>query len=381
MKGDRSFVEEYYRKTGCVPSSTYPYFKLKHLLEQENLNLANTYICDQGSYNYYRLTGSYATSNTMASGSGLYNLNTDGYDQEILKELSIECQQLPLVEAGNKLINERLSLSNEAKEYLGIENDVEVTVANPDGAMNQLGSSGRATGSMTLSVGTSGAIRVYAKRPLLSEAMRTWCYKMDEGWLAGGATSGACSYVDDEKEKLFAGAKTYENLEKDLLDLHNEIILNKESFMKQCYYMPFNYGERSPGWNMYRSGGYRLDIEASGVERYRSALEGVLFNLYQCYEELVAMGQIPRKIRLSGGILHSNYWVQMCADIFGQTITIDPQIQTSLVGGVEFAMNSINKTILEEELSLEKVVVPNHQLHELYKHRYEKYLCLYDSND
>ena len=99
--------------------------------------------------------------------------------------------------------------------------------------------------------------------------------------------------------------------------------------------------ERCPGWNDERTGGFcRLKPEHGIGAMYRSVQEGVLFNLYHCYQLLTEVNEEPQRIRLSGGILHSEMWTQMCADIFNREMEVDEVQQGSLMGAVVLAMGS-----------------------------------------
>ena len=66
-----------------------------------------------------------------------------------------------------------------------------------------------------------------------------------------------------------------------------------------------------------KGGFLSIEPDHSGWDMYHAVLEGVLYNLLQCMRELEALNGRPRAIKLSGGIVHSPYWTQMCADIMG----------------------------------------------------------------
>ena len=48
---------------------------------------------------------------------------------------------------------------------------------------------------------------------------------------------------------------------------------------------------------------------------YYSVQEGVLFHIKQCFEELCHLVGKPEMIMVSGGIVNSNRWMQLLADI------------------------------------------------------------------
>ncbi len=74
---------------------------------------------------------------------------------------------------------------------------------------------------------------------------------------------------------------------------------------------PFVFGERCPGWSEDRRGGF-VGIHAfhDEFDLYHAVLEGVLFNMRQCYEILEDLGGKPERILLSGGIMNSSEWAR-----------------------------------------------------------------------
>ena len=89
----------------------------------------------------------------------------------------------------------------------------------------------------------------------------------------------------------------------------------------------------------------------------------------------------PEKIKLSGGILHSRVWTQMCADIFGKEMEIDQSKQSSLMGAVILAREIIGdlKDISDYEPSVKTTVRPDMARNERYRKQFERYLQMYRS--
>lgn len=355
----------FYQRTGCVHSSMYPFYKLAYLSDLGVVN-EDTYIIDQGSYNFYQLTNEIMTTKEMASGTGFYNGNLKAYDQHILQVAGIKDKQLPKLYDGQHTYysnNIHCPLNN----YLSSETII--LPAMPDGAMNQLGSVGTDFDKMTVSVGTSGALRLLSKEFKYSDNNSTWAYALNDYVLIGAATSGACNCIDDVKNQLFNDL-SYTQIE-DIINKYDYSLLNST-----LVYLPFKYGERSPSFKNHRPFGFVGDEEAPDL-MYISALEGVLFNMYQCYLDLNKLTQKPIEIHLSGGILNSSVWTQMISDIFNSVIFIDPVIHSSMFGGVAFCYQELglnSNNLFDKNL---KVIHPNQSLTEYYQRRFKQYLKAY----
>lgn len=368
LRGNADYVRNYYRKTGCMVHSLYPFFKLRHLKET-GLDTAGSYIMGQGSYNFYRMTGAFAEMDSMASGTGLFNINDRTYDAGLLDELGIGIEQLPRVVKWN----ETSPLGEETARLLGVLPGIPVIAAGPDGALNQVGSDALQEGVMTLSVGTSAALRMSAANPRLSEDQSTWCYLSPKQWLSGAAVSGGCNCVDWIKRLLFPAGTSYEDCEKGTGDADLSPL-----------FLPFLYGERCPGWNDKRQASFaRVSPRHTAADFYLSVQEGVLFNIYQCYLKLAALNGEPREIRISGGILNSPRWLQMCADILEQELTVDLIRHSSMAGGLKLALElagiAPDRPAGKDETR--KKIIPQARMHAKYMERFQIYEEYYNSQN
>ena len=323
LREDKDFVDWYYKRTGCMVSAIYPAFKLM-MLKEQGYSLSDHLIMGQGSYNMYRLTGERVTMDSMASGTGLMNIHSKTYDREILDLVGIGERQLERIVT----YKETLPLSEAGAKALGIAAGIPVMACGSDGGLNQVGSGAICDGVMTFSVGTSGAIRLSSDAPVIPDTPSTWCYLSPKKWLSGGATSGATNCIDWFKNKMFEPDTTYSDIERGFSPDTDPPI-----------FLPFLFGERAPGWQDNRSGGF-YDIRPchSRHDMYRSIMEGVLFNLYQNYEVLTKLNGIPRKVMLSGGILNSEFWTRICVDLFNVPMTVNRMEHNSLLGGVVLGM-------------------------------------------
>ena len=363
LREDRQYVSDYYHKTGCMVNAIYPFFKLK-MFKDMGFDLNQYLIAGQGVYNTYRMTGQRVVTECTASGTGLLNIYKKQYEESLLEELGIKASVLPELVA----YNQTFPLLKEAADFLGLKPGIPVIPSNSDGGLNQIGVGAMNKGVMTFSVGTSGAIRLTTSRPIIPETPSTWCYMSPKMWLSGAATSGACNCVDWFKAN-FAKNKSYENLERDA-GPEKDIPI----------FLPFVFGERCPGWNDDRKGSFEhLGTSHSIEDLYRSVQEGTLFNLFQCYETLTSVNGVPEKIKLSGGILNSPRWTQMCADIFGSDMEIAAQSQSSLLGGVVLGMELLGVIDSIEEFSVEpaEIIRPIPEHTRAYRKRFELYKDCY----
>jgi gluconokinase len=322
----------------------------------------------QGSYNNYRMTGQRVNTVCMASGSGLLNTWSGQFDPELLQELGLREEQL------SRLVpyDQTFPLTEQAAQALGVAPGIPVIPTNSDGGLNQVGAGAVADGVMTFSVGTSGAMRLTTAQPIIPDKPSTWCYRSPKSWLSGAATNGCCNCVDWLKEQVGLSNLSYSELEKDGSEEENTPV-----------FLPFVFGERCPGWNDEREGGFlRLLPQHKLPDLYLAVQEGVLFNLYHCYQILTQVNGQPKHIRFSGGILHSERWTQMCADIFQQELEVNENEHCSLLGGAVIAMELLGviDDMCAYEPQVSRVVRPNPAKAELYRKKFQRYLACYETN-
>ncbi|HIX58374.1 MAG TPA: hypothetical protein IAA45_01475 [Candidatus Blautia gallistercoris] len=362
LRKDAAYVDRYYRTTGCMVNATYPFFKLL-LLKEKGYPLEDYYIMGQGAYNTYRLTGQRVATCCMASGSGLMDIHRRTYASDLLKEAGIPQERLPELIPYDQMY----PLTDEGAGLLGVRAGIPVVSSNADGGLNQVGVGALARGVMTFSVGTSGAIRLTTPEAVIPEKPSTWCYLSPKSYLSGAAVAGCCSCIDWLRNQIGNGI-SYSDLESGITDTIDTPV-----------FLPFIFGERCPGWNDERTGGFYgvkagHDIKAL----YRSVQEGVLFNIYHCYQMLTEVNEEPTRIKLSGGILNSEAWTQMCADIFNKEMEVDEVQQGSLMGAVVLAMDLMGLVKAEEfSITPSRTVRPNPRNVEMYQEKFQRYLKYY----
>jgi gluconokinase len=357
-----------YHATGCPLHSTYNVCKWLHLKRTEDISNVR-YVSSLPEYLFYTLTGELAISQSAASGMGFLSTHTLDWDSDLLELAGIGRENL------GRLVEPQYSLPlvPTSASRLGQPAGISVVVCGPDGALNHIAAGGLGSGVMTLSVGTSGAVRIAHLGPVIPEKQSTWCYYCAEGFhLVGAATAGAGNCVNWFVKDLMGGSISYHELETSEDATDRTII---------PYFLPFLFGERCPGWDDERLGGFcSLGHEARPGGLYRAVLEGVLFNLYQNYLILVEnIGNRPGKISISGGITQSPLWTRMATDIFGFELIENTGEHASLLGAAYMALRVMNHIPSLRSIPVEYGTVhePNIERHEMFMERFMNWMNFY----
>ena len=144
-------------RTGCVLHTSYWPAKLLWLAaERKEAFAATARWLSFGEYLYERVCGRPALSSSMASGSGIWNQNSQRLRRETLAVLPVRREQLfprpELDQAPNRL-------SDEFKAKWPLFDGIPWFPAVGDGACNNIGSGCITPDRFSLMVGTSGAMR------------------------------------------------------------------------------------------------------------------------------------------------------------------------------------------------------------------------------
>lgn len=368
---DTELFTSLYKRTGCPIHVSYTIWKYIH--EKENGGSGRAaFIASMPEYLFLKLTGEFAASISTASASGFLNLHTLRWDEEALRLAGVDGSMLPnLVESEYTA-----PLSGEAAAMLGLAEGTPVLVTGADGCMNQVAAGAFADQIMSLSVGTSAAMRISTEKPVLADYPSTWCYVgVENMWIAGSAIAGAGNSIDWMGKKI--------------LGFHRGISLQdldrgaERSLMKgeAPIFLPFLAGERCPGWDdTKRAMLFEMRIDHDLYDLYYSALEGVLFNLKQCYEiTLPIVGQPPKWISISGGIEKSPFWLRMAASIFGLPVHTDGLLHASLVGAAYMGLKAAGEIASVKDIkpTFNSRYEPDASKRAYYERRYARYLKYY----
>ncbi len=371
VKKDREFIMGCYQRTGHMVHAMYPAWKYYHLQTTAPEMIRQTrFISSQLEYVFEHLTGETGVSKCLASASGFFNIHQLDWDEEILKFVKLDRSQFaelkePPFAAG---------LRKEIAAETGLPAGIPVTVGYADGAMNQVAIGGDREGVMSFSVGTSAAIRMVSPVPKIPATPSTWCYYLYHGKrLIGASTQGACSCIDWFLNNLPPNVRSYALLEE---------AASKIEIADAPFFLPFLFGERCPGWQDRRLGNF-MDLKPKhGLgDLYFAILEGVLFNVYHCYQLLTKIGGVPEQIMISGGIMNSPFWLQMAADIFERDLLTTGVTNDSTVGAAILGLQAAGgMRVGESFIPKTKKGTPHPSKNSpLYRERFQRYLELYEA--
>jgi gluconokinase len=360
-----------HRRTGCMIHPMYLPAKLLWLSESEAETFGRVaHWLSFAEYFMLQCFGERACSLSMASGTGLLNLNDRRWDREVLAALPIEEEQLsPLGDLDAPMTGlvsryaERWPVLAKVPWYLSIG----------DGAASNLGSGGVDGSRIAVNAGTSTAMRLVLRADAVAVPDGLWAYRVDgDHFVVGGAESNGGNVwawlnerlrLDDDEEEAARAVAAVPP------DGHGLTVL------------PFLAGERSPGYNAGARGAVAgMHLDTTAPEIARAFLEAMTYRLGFMYRIIAASYPDAREIIISGAaLLHSPTWMQMLADVLGQPLTVSEEAEATSRGAalVALAQLGVIASWAEAPVGLGRTITPDMAAHATYQAAMERQQDLY----
>jgi gluconokinase len=275
----------------------------------------------------------------MASPTGLVDLRTRTWDEELLDTLGLDAERLPEI------------------------SDAPVDGWFPallDGACSNLGAGCVTRGRAALMVGTSGAIRIVYETERPQPRPGLFLHWVDEARVVEGGS-------------LSDGGNLYQWLDQTLKDASGSLA-DRDPDSHGLTFLSLLGGERSPGWHQHARGAVRgLTFDTTPLDLRQAGLEGVAFRFAEVarlmpgIEEIVATG---------GALLKDSDWVQIMADALGRPVTTSAVEEASLRGAAVVALERLGETPAPAPLG--SVVEPRPDKVEVFRAARERQRWLYE---
>jgi len=370
-----------YRRTGCPMHPMYPLLKIFWLKKQRPEVFTKTaFFGSIKDYAFYRLTGKRVVDRSVASGSGLYNLQTLEWDPEVLQLLEISPEKLPAVVSTTT----QYPLQPEMAQRLGLPEGLPVIIGAGDGMMANVGVGAVKAGQINITIGTSGAIRMAADQPKTDEKGRTWCYNLADGrWMLGGAiNNGGISFRWVRDKFAETEQRVAEKLDLDSYSLLASYAQKVPAGSNGLILLPFFTGERAPYWNADARGVlFGLTLNHDKRHIIRAVLEGICYRMKSILISLEDITGKAEEIRVSGSFTRSEVWLQILADVLGREISIPNVEEGAAFGAAVLGFYTLGLLpsidAAADMVGIKKVIVPNQDNFAKYEQLYAIYEQVY----
>lgn len=358
-----------YQKTGMPMHPMALIYKILWLKdnEPELFNQVKKWIGIK-EYLIFRLTGKLIIDTTMAAGTGMLNLKTLTWDQELLDTLNVKQEQLPEIAQPTEIV---APIKEEYVQKLGIDSDTKIVLGASDGYLSTIGVNAIDSDHFALNVGTSGAVRTIVDQPKIDQNASYFCYPVDKKhYLLGGPVNNGGIVFNWARQTLFDAGETPQ----DYLD----VAQSAPAGSRNLIFLPYLGGERAPIWDANARGSFvGLTRMHQKTEMARAVIEGIIFNLYDAAFSLIKNTKKPVAINATGGFLKSDFVRQLCADIFNMPIVTMKEQQSGTLAAMFLARQAlgINQDLseIEQFAQEDKVYFPNPKEAVIYQNMFPLY--------
>ncbi|MBW3625060.1 MAG: xylulokinase [Armatimonadetes bacterium] len=323
-------------------------------------------------YIRYRLTGTFATEVSDASGTSFLEVPTRRWSPEILMALDIPISWLPEVFESDV---PSAKISAQGAADTGLAEGTPVVGGGGDQAAGAVGNGIVEPGIISSTVGTSGVVFAYSDEPSYDPQLRlhTFCHAVPGKWHAMGvmlSAGGSYRWLRDTM-----GFPNY--------DLMNELASIAPPGSEGLVFLPYLTGERAPHPDPYARGVFfGASIRHKQEHMIRSVLEGVAYGLRDSFEIMKEMGVPMSQVRASGGGARSSLWRQIQADVTGHPhvlINVDegPAYGVALLAGVGAGVWPSVQEACRATIKVEQQTAPHADHVPIYNDFYEVYRGLY----
>jgi gluconokinase len=331
-----------YERTGTPIHPMAPLSKLRWLKEEHPAVFGQTAkFISIKEYVFFKLFGSYKVDYSIASATGMFNLEKLAWDEEALAVAGVSADQLS---EPVSTTYQFVGLTEQMAEELGLLRQTPFIIGASDGVLSNLGVGAVEEGVVAVTIGTSGAIRAVTDKPTTDPKGRIFCYALTENhWVVGGPVNNGGVVLRWVRDELGAAeTETAARLGIDPYEVLTKIASLVSPGSDGLLFHPYLAGERAPLWDANARGSFfGLGLHHKKEHMIRAVLEGVLFNLYSVLLALTELTGSPKKIQATGGFARSSLWRQMMADIFDQEVHIPESYESSCLGAAVLGLYSL----------------------------------------
>jgi gluconokinase len=365
---------ELYARTACPMHASYWLPKIQWLKHSDRITSAAIRFCTLKDLLLLRITGQFVTDSSNAAATGLCNTISGTWDDLALREAGITVQQLPRILKTTALLP---LMSSEYFSHAGLVDKTPVILGATDGVLSSLGAGAFEEGQVTSMVGSSGACRVAASQPDVSDPrQRLWSYPLTEKiWIRGGAMTNGGLVT-----QWFADNFYGKDMDAVACMLSEAAVVEPGS--EGVIFLPYLYGERSPIYDEHARGVFfGLHGSHKRAHMARAALEGVFYALTTIYEVIRDSIDTVKEVRATGGYVRSPLSLQMQADIFNFPISVPVNYEGSSIGAAALAFLALGRyadfSPIRDAIKIERVVEPIRSNQQVYAAQLARFKEIY----
>lgn len=333
-----------------------------------------------------RLSGEYCTDPSVASSSGMFDIEARQWSETLAELAGLQSDQLPAVCDPGTQVG---TVSDGAADETGLAAGTPVIMGAADTQSGYVGTRVIAPGDAGLVAGSFWLPAIVADRPLLDpeRRVRTNCHSEPGQWIIE-----SCSFYTGLALRWFRDAFCQAEIsrareqETDPYDLLNRKAEGVPPGSHGVQVILSNVGNNSH-WVHAAPAFLGFDILSperhNTVTLYRAMLENAAYQTLGELENIADVwGSWPREIAFSGGAAKSPLWAQIIADTLDTPVRTPAVQEATALGTAAYAAlgigmyDSLNE-VCEHFVRWAATYPPDAQRHGIYREAYERWRGIY----
>lgn len=321
-------------------------------------------------YLAYKLSGSFCTDVSDASGMLLMDVEHRCWSKEMLDICGITEEMLPKLYESYEVVG---TLKKEVAEELGLPESVKVIAGAGDNAAAAVGTGTVGDGRCNISLGTSGTIFISSKKFGVDEynGLHSFAHSDGNYHLMGCMLSAASCNKWWSEDILQTTDFAAEQAQIEKLGENN------------VFFLPYLMGERSPHNNPdARAVFMGMSMDTTRADMTQAVLEGVTFGLRDSLEVARKLGVNIERTKICGGGAKSPLWKKIVANVMNMKVDVIESEEGPALGGAMLAAVGCGEypdveTIAEKIVKVVDTIEPDPELVEKYEQRYQEFKRIY----
>lgn len=365
--------KQIYEATGAPIHAMLPLCKIKWFAENDKAVFKKAFkFISIKEFIWYQLFKEYKIDYSIASATGLFNIHRLDWDEKALKFASITAEKLST--PVSTFYQQKIS-DHSLMDSLRLSNETIFCIGASDGCLANLGSICIDSSEAAITIGTSGAVRVTASKPLMDYEQMIFNYILNEkNFVCGGAVNNGGNVLAWVIEKLFKQEGSEENYSQTIAAIEKV-----PTGSKGLLFLPYLYGERAPVWDE-KSSGVFIGVQSFHNQDHfaRAAVEGVCFNLKEIFSSLeLKVGKIE-KVKVSGGWTKEMPLMQILSNVLNKEIILQNKADASALGAAYLGLQTLNKKFdLTKTVQSTDCIFPDKKNAEQYGNLFSIYKNIY----
>lgn len=284
-------------------------------------------------YLLFLCTGQFVTDTSLASRTGLLDLKTGQWSEELIRLFELAPEKLcRLLQPGEQAG----TITSVFSAKTGLPKGLPVITSGGDQQCSLIGQAITKAGDAGITAGTGAYLSTVSDTPLTDPLMRTNCcvFVLPGKYVVEASTMSAGSVYRWMRDTFYPGETNYDTI-------NAEISMIKPG-AEGLIMFPDLAGKGCPQWNPAALGSFvQIGLHHKRPHFSRAVLEGICGEIKECYDTVQLLLPLHDTITTAGGLSRFSEYNQIIADMLDIRVRKCPVEETTALGAFAVAAASV----------------------------------------